>query len=94
MSETPLSTFPRACASAQDPERAGLHLRMEDVTVCGKVTSVFLHGVVFPENATFRSVLLTGCALLGAAQLRILSMTRITQLIVVSTSGVCWLRRR
>ena len=62
--------------------------------MCGKVTPVILHGVVSPENATFRSVLLAGCALFGAAQLRVLSMSGITQLLVVSTSGVCLLRRR
>ena len=40
------------------------------------------------------SLLLTGCALLGAAQLRVLSMSGIVQLLVVSTSGVGWLRWR
>ena len=43
--------------------------------MCGKVTPIILHGVVSPENATFCSVLLAGCALFGAAQLRVLSMS-------------------
>ena len=36
--------------------RAGLCLRAEDVTVCGEVIRVILHGVASPEPAPDRSV--------------------------------------
>ena len=43
-----------SCASKESAARAGLYILIEEVTVCGKVTPVILHGVVAPENTKSR----------------------------------------
>ena len=54
----------------QSAARAGLHLLVEDVNMCGKVTPVILHGVASPDagsqpSSTHSSEFLIGNQLVG-----------------------------